>query len=273
MISAEEHDRIIAAKDAQVAALEARPRVCVVGLITDPADRLLLIKHRKRGGWELPGGKHDRGETWREAMRREMREETGLTVDISTRSPDVLDGVPVGGAGYYSVILVAHCRAEGEPVPGDDAEDARWFSRDEIPWGDLSKIGSAVVVKRWADTQSADEDLLAQHLAADCDRMNEREAAQPIQHGTRSALGPEFSTTCQRCAGFGTCPAHTPCEHIMTTCPPCVRCGGSGRVEPWELPDGPGQWARAEGPADANGDVPSVWVSRPRIGDPVVRRA
>lgn len=125
------------------------PRVCVVALVTDSADRLLLVRNRNRGGWELPGGKMKAGETWRDAVRREAREETGLGAVLADGDPQVLDGVPVGGAGYHSVILVARGHAEGTPVPGDDAEDARWFPVSELPWGELSPIASVKAVQAW----------------------------------------------------------------------------------------------------------------------------
>ncbi len=125
--------------------------VCVVALVTDPADRLLLVRHRERGTWELPGGKKGPAEEWRVATRREALEEAGLQVVLAQGTPyAVLDGQSVPGAAYASTILVVRGRAEGAPTPGDDAAEARWFERHEIPWDDLSRIGSAEVVRAWA---------------------------------------------------------------------------------------------------------------------------
>ena len=42
-------------------------------------DKYLFSYNSKRGGWEIPGGHIEEGETWQEAAKREMYEETGAT--------------------------------------------------------------------------------------------------------------------------------------------------------------------------------------------------
>lgn len=144
---------VVNAWDAWRTAPEAEPeqkyaRCCVAALVFDPADRLLLIRSRKPGrGWELPGGKVNAGELWRDALRREVREEAGLEIVLSTDAPRVLDGQPVQGAAFTSIILIARARAEGEPVAGDDAAEARWFAIEEIPLDELSTFASTAEVR------------------------------------------------------------------------------------------------------------------------------
>src|SRR2546429_4988501 len=56
---------------------------CVGAIITDRSGRLLLIKRRNEPGaglWSLPGGRIEPGEADEQAVVRETREETGLTV-------------------------------------------------------------------------------------------------------------------------------------------------------------------------------------------------
>lgn len=130
---------------------EEYARCCVAALVTDDAGRLLLIRSRKPGrGWELPGGKVRASETWRDALRREVREEAGVDIAIADDPPLVLDGQRVQGAPFTSIILVTQARASGEPVAGDDAAEARWFAADALPLEELSQFASTRVVRAWA---------------------------------------------------------------------------------------------------------------------------
>ena len=61
--------------------------VAVKAVVRDHAGRILLIRRSMASGadpgaWDLPGGKLDYGETVAEALVRETREETGLTVNV-----------------------------------------------------------------------------------------------------------------------------------------------------------------------------------------------
>lgn len=59
----------------------AVPVTCVGVLVRSGCGRLLLVQTTKwRGAWGVPGGKVAWGETLAQAARRELREETGLTV-------------------------------------------------------------------------------------------------------------------------------------------------------------------------------------------------
>jgi ADP-ribose pyrophosphatase YjhB (NUDIX family) len=51
-------------------------------IVTDELGRILLIKRRDNELWALPGGGHDIGETIEQTAIREVKEETGLDVEI-----------------------------------------------------------------------------------------------------------------------------------------------------------------------------------------------
>jgi 8-oxo-dGTP diphosphatase len=113
------------------------PLVGVGAVIVDQG-RVVLVKRKfppLAGEWSIPGGRLEIGETQREAVVRETREETGLTVE-----PRELLGVydrllrdDGGRIRYHYVLIDFLCRrVAGELQPGGDAEDARWFSKQEI---------------------------------------------------------------------------------------------------------------------------------------------
>jgi len=115
--------------------MEPRRRVaCVGGVVLDPAGRLLLVlrgQEPARGTWSVPGGRVEPGETDAEATAREVLEETGVRVEVGELVGTVEREAP-DGSTY--VINDYACRplSSGPPVGGDDADDAGWFTPDEL---------------------------------------------------------------------------------------------------------------------------------------------
>jgi len=107
---------------------------CVGAVIKDDQGRLLLIKRGHEPGaglWSIPGGRIEPGETDAEAMVREMREETGLAVQVGpllgrVRRP-AQDGNVLDIRDYAATVTGGTLRA------GDDAAEARWVAVSELP--------------------------------------------------------------------------------------------------------------------------------------------
>ncbi len=57
--------------------------VAVAAVVPDESGRLLMIERTDNGLWAIPGGAQDIGETTREAAIREVREETGIEVEVT----------------------------------------------------------------------------------------------------------------------------------------------------------------------------------------------
>ena len=62
--------------------MEPTHKVSVAGLVTNDEGKILLVNSPWRG-WEYPGGLIEPGETFQEALHREIREESGVEVEIT----------------------------------------------------------------------------------------------------------------------------------------------------------------------------------------------
>lgn len=62
--------------------MEHNHLVSVAGLVTNEEGKILLVNSPWRG-WEYPGGLIEPGETFQEALHREIREESGVEVEIT----------------------------------------------------------------------------------------------------------------------------------------------------------------------------------------------
>ncbi|PRY60269.1 8-oxo-dGTP diphosphatase [Knoellia remsis] len=84
------------------------------------------------GGWELPGGKVDPGETCAEALHREIREELGVEVALGDRVDGPLErGRWPLGTAYAMTVHLATVTA-GEPAPIEDHDALRWVTEDDL---------------------------------------------------------------------------------------------------------------------------------------------
>lgn len=96
------------------------------------AHRVLLIRHSYIGGWHLPGGGVDRGETLEQAMRREVREEVGLTVEAPARLLGLYARFRHGANDHVGVFVVEDW-AGAVAVDGFEILEADFFALDALP--------------------------------------------------------------------------------------------------------------------------------------------
>jgi ADP-ribose pyrophosphatase YjhB (NUDIX family) len=111
--------------------------------------RVLLIRRGKppsAGEWSIPGGAVELGESVEAALRREVREETGLEIAVG-RFLEVFERVEPDGDGgvrfHFVVLDYAATVVGGTLRAGDDAADAAFAEPD-----DLDRYALADTVRR-----------------------------------------------------------------------------------------------------------------------------
>ena len=121
--------------------------VAVGAIVEDDEGRILLVKHKpEKGGfwqgkWICPGGKLELGETIGDGIKREVKEETGLEVELVkplpafdriVKSTDWID-LHVVYIDYVAKV------AGGELKADSDVGEALWVEKDELGrvWDDI----------------------------------------------------------------------------------------------------------------------------------------
>lgn len=158
----------------------SRP-IAGVGVVVLRDDRVLMIRRGREprlGQWSIPGGKQEVGETWRETATREVREETGVEIDVigivdvvdaivrdgdpprPGTAADGTEGVGMAPANddttivslhdtprvryHYTLVDCAAVWTGGEPVAGGDAAHAEWWPLDRLDelslWSETVRI-------------------------------------------------------------------------------------------------------------------------------------
>ena len=123
-------------------------------------DRAVIIRRAQdpyKGQWSIPGGRVELGESLVEAVRREMREETALDVDVGAVI-DVFERIqhdagaepaaPADRVRYHFVILDYLCVPHGgDACAGDDAEAVAWVTAGELDAYGVNAHAAAVIRK------------------------------------------------------------------------------------------------------------------------------
>lgn len=107
-------------------------KVMVVAAVVIERDyRYLLVQENKeeaRGLWNLPAGRVEVGETIEEAARREVREETSYSVNLTGKVAVIHEGHE-----YHVKHVFAGEITDGDlTLPPNEIADAQWFSFEEM---------------------------------------------------------------------------------------------------------------------------------------------
>jgi len=123
------------------------PRVGSALLVRDEANRILLGKRNKdplRGSWVIPGGKIHAFESIADAAARELREETGLIVEVGGHFNvyEIINPPNEHRIVIYSVGTIIG----GEPKASDDISELKFFELDELGEVPLTPLVRRVLV-------------------------------------------------------------------------------------------------------------------------------
>ena len=156
----------------------------VAGILLTRAGRVLLTRRSEEmaegvGRWAFPGGFVESGETVEEAALRETREEVALDATITG-----IVGMPHSMTEAGHLVTVYRGEAVGEPSPGSEVSETRWFAPDEIPWPEIA----------FPTTEAALRDLIAEGF--------DSPPAHPLDVPlTRAQTLPAPPSHCRACGG------------------------------------------------------------------------
>lgn len=112
------------------------PAPTVQAWVEDDGRYLALRRNQEplHGAWNMPGGFVEAGESGEEAIRREVREETGLSIEV-IGVIGVFSSTYGSGEGALPLFDVAyHCRRRGGELDiSPESSEAAWFALADFP--------------------------------------------------------------------------------------------------------------------------------------------
>jgi 8-oxo-dGTP pyrophosphatase MutT (NUDIX family) len=105
----------------------------VRGVVLDGDNRVFLVKHSYVSGWHLPGGGVETGETFRDALGRELMEEGRIEVQGEPALHGVFFNSHVSRRDHVAVYVVRHFRQDRLPEKNREIVDCGFFDAGALP--------------------------------------------------------------------------------------------------------------------------------------------
>jgi ADP-ribose pyrophosphatase YjhB (NUDIX family) len=105
----------------------------VRALVIDDHGRIFLIKHSYISGWHLPGGGVEAGETLRQALARELREEGNIELTGLPHFQGMFFNIRVSRRDHVALFVVRAFRQPAMPKPNHEIVGHGFFALDALP--------------------------------------------------------------------------------------------------------------------------------------------
>ncbi len=130
------------------------PIIVVAAVIRNSNGQILIARrpntHPVAGGlWEFPGGKIEAGETPEKALRREIKEELGIEIDVKNLI-DVVSHVYVVPSLHLHILLIGYFAdfVRGK-IHLNDVAEVEWVSPDQRPAHQFAPADVPFLEKVW----------------------------------------------------------------------------------------------------------------------------
>ena len=105
----------------------------VRGIVVDREGQVLLVRHSYVRGWYFPGGGVEIGESFENALRRELEEEARIEILAPPRLHGIFFNVHISRRDHVAVYVITGFHQSGERMPDAEILEAKFFPRDRLP--------------------------------------------------------------------------------------------------------------------------------------------
>lgn len=105
----------------------------VRGLVLDRDNRVFLVEHSYVPGWHLPGGGVENGETFEDALRRELQEEGRIEITSTPRLHGIFFNSHVSRRDHVAVFVIRDFSQDRMPEPNNEIIACGFFDLAELP--------------------------------------------------------------------------------------------------------------------------------------------
>jgi ADP-ribose pyrophosphatase YjhB (NUDIX family) len=105
----------------------------VRGVVLDSDDKVFLVRHSYVAGWHLPGGGVEVGETFRDALKRELVEEGRIETLAEPELHGIFFNLYASRRDHVAVYVIRHFRQDRLPQPNREIVACGFFRSDALP--------------------------------------------------------------------------------------------------------------------------------------------